>query len=184
MGVDDDNSKDPATETTQNNVVRVDFAARKKPKQPELTQPSSSSELGADRPEKLRVFSRLIERGMVMVTTDARRDNVRVPPRLSGELQLNLNFSHKFGLADFFYDDDGVRCSLSFNGQPFFCDIPWPAVWGLTSHADGERVLWPDSLPEELRTLLPAQARHPKDDDGDDPPPPPSPPRPTLRRIK
>ena len=45
-----------------------------------------------------------------------------------------------------------------------------------------ERVLWPDSLPEELRSLLPAQARHPagKDDDGDDPPPP----KPTLRRIK
>ena len=103
--------------------------------------------------------------------------------KYAGELQLNLNFSHKFGVADFFYDDDGVRCSLSFQGQPFFCDIPWTAVWGLTSHADGERVLWPDSLPAELKSLLPAQARHPagKDDDGDDPPPSP---KPTLRRIK
>ncbi|MDP2343331.1 MAG: hypothetical protein Q8O67_20400 [Deltaproteobacteria bacterium] len=177
MTADDDND-------SPDNVVRVDFAAKKqKPKQPDLSQPQSSSELSPDRPEKLRVFARLIERGMVMVTTDARR-NARVPAKFAGELQLNLNFSHKFGVADFFYDDDGVRCSLSFQGQAFFCDLPWTAVWGLTSHADGERVLWPDSLPEELRSLLPAQARHPtaKDDDGDDPPPPA--PKPTLRRIK
>ena len=169
------------------NVVRVDFAAKKqKAKQPSFTQPPSSSELATgDRPEKLRVFARLIERGMVMVTVDARRDNAQVPPRFRGELQLNLNFSHKFNVADFFYDDEGGRCSLSFQGTPFFCDVPWSAVWGLTAHADGERVLWPDSLPAELHNLLPAQARHAAaDDPGDDKDPPPPGPRPTLRRIK
>jgi hypothetical protein len=47
-------------------------------------------------------------------------------------------------------------------------------------------MIWPDSLPEELKALLPPQARHGvKDgDDDDDPPPAPSPPRPTLRRVK
>ncbi len=181
---DDDNDLDPAEPAPVGNVVRVDFAARKaKPKQPVLLSPPSSSELAADRPEKLRMFSRLIERGMVMVTIDARKDNARVPSRFSGELNLNLNFSHKFGIHDFFYDDDGVRCSLSFQGTPFFVDVPWTAIYGMHSHADGERMVWPDSMPEELKALLPAQARGHVVKDDDEPPPPTTRP-PTLRRIK
>ena len=104
----------------------------------------------------------------------------------SGDLELKLNFSHKFGVADFFYDDDGVRASLSFSGQAFFVDVPWTAVYGMLSHVDGERMIWPDSLPEELKALLPPQARHAidagDDEGGDDEPP--GPPRPTLRRVK
>lgn len=177
------------------NVVRVDFAA-KRPKPappPTRTQPPAAVELGPERPEKLRMFARLIERGMVMVTLDARTGLARVPAKLASELQLNLNFSHRFGLEDFDYDDDGVRASLSFGGQPFFCDVPWSTVYGLTSHVDGERLLWPDSFPKELVSMLPAQARHPSPSpekaagpgtDPELPPQPPQPPRPTLRRVK
>ena len=193
MGDDDNEEQDGAP--VKNNVVRVDFAAKKqKPPMPQLKQPPSSSELGPERPEKLRMFARLIERGMVMITADARRDNARVPNRLAGDLELKLNFSHKFGVGDFFYDDDGVRASLSFGGQAFYVDIPWTAVYGMLSHVDGERMIWPDSLPEELKALLPPQARHAivddagvdatgdagADEDGDEPPPP----KPTLRRVK
>jgi hypothetical protein len=175
----------------KNNVVRVDFAARR-PKTvpaPTPTQPPAAADLKADRPEKLRMFARLIEKGMVMVTIDSRVDNARLPSRFAGELQLNLNFSHRFGLADFDYDDDGLRASLSFGGTPFFCDIPWTAVYGMTSSIDGERMLWPDSFPRELVSLLPAQARHtpaaPALTETPDPPEPPPPsPRPTLRRVK
>ena len=177
------------------NVVRVDFAAKRPKAQPKPTtrqQPPAAAELGPDRPEKLRMFARLIERGMVMVTIDARTGLARVPAKLAGELQLNLNFSHRFGLEDFDYDDDGVRASLSFGGQPFFCDLPWSTVYGMTSHVDGERLLWPDSFPRELVSLLPAQARHPSTPEPaaeakpepEPEPPAPTPPRPTLRRVK
>ena len=190
---DDDNA--PA-----DNVVRVDFGAARRPKAKPAAQhvkapPPSATDLSAERPEKLRMFARLIEKGMVMVTVDTRVAEVRVPTRFAGELQLNLNFSHRFGLEDFDYDDVGVRASLSFGGSPFFCELPWVAVYGLTSHVDGERLLWPDSFPKELVSLLPAQARHPREPElapkpasvvdvsgGDDEPP--VPPRPTLRRIK
>ncbi len=174
----------------KNNVVRVDFAARRaKPvPAPTPTQPPAAAQLGAERPEKLRMFARLIEKGMVMVTIDSRVDNTRLPSRFAGELQLNLNFSHRFGLADFDYDDEGLRASLSFGGTPFFCDIPWTAIYGMTSSVDGERMLWPDSFPRELVALLPAQARHspsaPAPADSTDPPDPPPSPRPTLRRVK
>jgi stringent starvation protein B len=177
---DDDNEGNGAGK-----VVRVDFAAKKqKPPQPKLEAPPAASTLTPDRPEKLRVFARLVERGMVMVTLDARKDNARVPPKLAGELQLNLNFSHRFGRDDFFYDDDGVRSSLMFGGQPFFVDVPWTAVYSLSSHVDGERCMWPESFPEELRRLVPPQVRHGVRDDDDDEPPPTTPPRPTLRRVK
>jgi hypothetical protein len=176
------------------NVVRVDFAAKRPKATPKPTrlQPPAAVELGPERPEKLRVFARLIERGMVMVTLDARSGLARVPPKLAGELQLNLNFSHRFGLEDFDYDDDGVRASLSFGGQPFFCDLPWSTVYGMTSHVDGERLLWPDSFPQELVSLLPAQARHPPSPEPapearpepEPEPPAPTTPRPTLRRVK
>lgn len=198
--------KDEGESEAPDNVVRVDFAARAKkraaekvPKGLTIPLPPSSADMASDRPEKLRMFARLAERGMVMVTLDARPAALaRVPVKFQSELQLNLNFSHRFGLPDFGYDDDGLRASLSFGGTPFFCDIPWTAVYGMTSHVDGERLLWPDSFPQELVNLLPAQARaapplDPKPDvvdggeasdggdagDDDDPPP-----RPTLRRIK
>lgn len=176
-----------------NNVVRVDFAAKRarptpKPPKPARAQPPSAAELTPERPEKLRMFARLIERGMVMVTLDARTGIARVPVKLASELQLNLNFSHRFGLEDFDYDDDGVRASLSFGGHPFFCDLPWSTVYGMTSHVDGERMLWPDSFPRELVSLLPAQAKHPpapEPEAAPEPEPPePTPPRPTLRRVK
>ncbi len=192
---DDDSSSDKSDRSDEqepvNNVVRVDFAARqKKPPQPTITRPSAQS-LSPERPEKLRMFARLIERGMVMITLDPRVGNTRVPPQFANEIQLNLNFSHRFGHEDFDYDDDGVRASLRFGGQAFFCDVPWDALYGMTSQVDGERLMWPDSFPEELAALLPAQARHrplekdvlPEPDPEPDPPPFP-PGRPKLRRIK
>jgi len=186
----DDDDNDAGGDASVDNLVRVDFGARRlKPAPPPTARPPSSTELGTDRPEKLRQFARLIERGQVMLTLDPRVDNARVPAQFSSELQLNLNFSHRFGLDDFDYDDEGVRASLSFGGKPFFCDIPWTAVYGMTSHVDGEeRLMWPDSFPRELAPLLPAQARHTPEPlpspEPDPPEPPPSSPRPTLRRVK
>jgi hypothetical protein len=134
----DDNGED-------NNVVRVDF------KRAQRTSPSDPT-----APQKYAVFGRFIDRGKVMVTLDARRPGVTVPTQYAEESQLNLDFSERFGLADFVYDERGVRASLSFNRQPFFCDVPWSSVYSLFSHAeDGERLTWPRSLPSEILEQLP-----------------------------
>lgn len=103
---------------------------------------------------KLEVFSDYIERGMVMVTVDARPVGVRVPNHLKGELQLNLNFSHKFFIDDFAYDGRGIRASLTFRGQPYFCDLPWASVWMMRSMVDGAVVVSPEDVPEEVRGAL------------------------------
>ena len=125
------------------NVVRVDFRARVPAHDPAAS-------------EKYAVFSRFAEKGKVMVTLDARRPGVSVPSRFAEEAQLNLDFSVRFGLADFAFDARGVRASLSFQRQPFFCDVPWSAVYALFSHVDNERMTWARSLPREILDQLPA----------------------------
>src|SRR4051812_37506333 len=132
-------ASDAGSEDGGNNVVRVDF---------KRAQRSSPSDPTA--PQKYAVFGRFIDRGKVMVTLDARRLGVSVPSQFVDEPQLNLDFSEKFGLQDFVYDERGVRASLSFNRQPFFCDVPWSAVYAVFSHADNERLTWARSLPTEI----------------------------------
>ncbi len=132
----------PVGDAEEAKVVRVDFRARAAP-----VDPAAS--------EKCAVFSRFAEQGKVMVTLDARRAGVAVPPSLAAEPQLNLDFSHRFGLADFAYDERGVRASLTFNRQPYFCEVPWSAVYSLFSHVDNERLTWARSLPPEILERLP-----------------------------
>jgi stringent starvation protein B len=223
-GTDDHDDDEAAARSAPADGNIVDFAARRRKQQEHAVLDAerkaaqqraadaarsrpSPSELGPDRPEKLRVFARLVDRGMVMLTLDARREGVRVPAHLARELQLNLNFSLRFGIDDFAFDNDGVRASLSFRGTPFLCEVPWSAVYLMTSTVDAERLMWPDSLPAELATLVPPQARpsrppppapvavpppatstaspsEPSPPDDDPNHPRPSGPRPTLRRVK
>jgi stringent starvation protein B len=142
---DDENENDkPDKGDEKANVVRVDF------KRAQRTSPSDPL-----APQKFAVFSRFVSKGKVMVTLDARRTGVTVPAHLANEPQLNLDFSERFGLSDFVYDERGVRASLSFNRQPFFCDVPWASVYALFSHADNERLTWARSLPQEILAQLP-----------------------------
>ncbi|MBM4281334.1 MAG: hypothetical protein FJ137_11435 [Deltaproteobacteria bacterium] len=167
-GGDDDN-EGKLGKDADGNVVRIDFAARRqrldqqRQKQQRVADAArlrpAPTELGPERPEKLRMFARLIEQGMTMVTLDARRDGVSVPAHLSAELMLNLNFCLRFGINDFAYDDDGVRATLTFHKVPFFCEVPWSAVYQLTSTVNADRLVWPDSLPAELADRVPPQVR-------------------------
>lgn len=123
-------------EEGEDNVVRLAFG------RPDAGQSSAAARLKApDDPRaaaKLALFSRLIEEGMVMVTLDPRMEGVVVPAKFLGQPELRLNFSHTFHLADFDYDSQGVRGSLSFQGKRFFCDIPWGAIDMFYAHETGE----------------------------------------------
>lgn len=138
-------------------LVRVDFGAKRAVAEKPAAPATVSSAAGRHDEEKLGVFTRMIDRGLVMVTLDARADGVHVPEHLRSEPQLALNFSHRFGIEDFTYDEQGVRASLSFSGQDVFCDVPWSAVWMMRSQVDGELAISPDSVPPEIQAAL-AQA--------------------------
>jgi stringent starvation protein B len=128
--------------------------------------------------EKLKAFETLIDQGMTMVILDARRMGTNVPRRFSNDPQLRLNFSHRFFLEDFVFDDTGVRATLSFSGEPLYCDVPWTSVFAMTGHSSGEGMLWPEDVPRELQMLISMPARPPRDrsSESSGPRPVPSPP--------
>ncbi len=95
---------------------------------------------------------------MVMVHLDARRPGVRVPPALRGDPQLRLNLSYRFASHDLSVGEDAVGCTLSFNGQPYYCVLPVDAIFAVTSHVTGEALLWPESLAAALESQLAPQA--------------------------
>jgi stringent starvation protein B len=100
--------------------------------------------------DKKTVFADMLEAGMVMLHLDARRPGVQVPPALSIDHHLRLNFSYRFHLEHFEITEAGLEASLSFSGVPHACEVPWSAVFAMTSHASGEWRIWGEDLPDEV----------------------------------
>lgn len=123
------------------NVIHVNFGqASSRAGEPEERAPGEGGleELPADplARKKHDIFSKFIEEGMVSVTLDPRGEGVCVPPQFDQRPELVLNFSHRFFIDDFTYDERAVCASLSFSGQPFYCVVPWSAVKLLHSSHD------------------------------------------------
>jgi hypothetical protein len=79
-----------------------------------------------------------------------------VPPYFKKQPQLVLQIGLNMAIAipDLKVDDEGVTCTLSFNRRPFWCRLPWTAIYALVGEAlDGEDMkgmLWPDDVPAEI----------------------------------
>jgi stringent starvation protein B len=107
--------------------------------------------MSGDPPSKQDQLLKLLDRGSVFVHLDPRRDGVRVPEWLSHKPQLVLQLGRNFAIPipDLEIDEEGVRCTLSFNRSPFYCILPWYAVYALVAE-NGEVTVWPSELPAEL----------------------------------
>jgi stringent starvation protein B len=113
---------------------------------------------------KHRELEALLQRGVVMVHLDPRVDGVVVPPQFTQEEALRLNVAYAFNLPSFEISEDGVYAILSFDGQNFGCTIPWRAMYALTLPQEShEGMVWPDSMPVELRDATQTDS-HPSDD--------------------
>lgn len=102
-------------------------------------------------PPKKEVMNALLERSSVYIHLDPRKDEVRVPPWFKKQpqlvLQVGLNMAVR--IPDLDIGEDAVSCTLSFNRSPFFCWVPWSAVFALVAE-DGKGVLWPNDIPQEV----------------------------------
>ncbi len=107
--------------------------------------------MSGDPPSKKEQLLKLLDRGSVFVHLDPRRDGVVVPDWFAHKPQLVLQLGRNFAIPipDLEVDDDGVRCTLSFNRSPFHCTLPWTAVYALVAE-NGEVTMWPSELPMEL----------------------------------
>ncbi len=102
-------------------------------------------------PAKKDVALALLESATVLIHLDPRVEEVRVPPwfKKQPQLVLELGLNMPVPIPDLSVDDDAVSCTLSFSRSPFFCFIPWSAVYALVG-SDGRSMVWPDDVPPEV----------------------------------
>jgi hypothetical protein len=60
-------------------------------------------------------------------------------------------------IPDLTIDEAGISCTLSFNRSPFWCRIPWHAIYALVGE-DGRGGVWPEDVPPEIQQQKPSNA--------------------------
>ena len=112
-------------------------------------------------PSKKEVLLNLLEKTSVLMHLDARREDVLVPRHLKTNpqliLQLGLNLA--VPIRDLDVGDDGVKCTLSFSRTPFYCVLPYPAIFAMVSEDGGRAMVWPEDVPAEVARAAEAEAR-------------------------
>ena len=114
-------------------------------------------------PPKKEVGLALLERSSVYVHLDPRQDAVVVPAwfKKQPQLVLQVGMNMPVPIADFRFDDEGMRCTLSFNRTPFFCVVPWASVFAMVGE-DGRGMVWPDDVPAEVAPQTDGRATTPQ----------------------
>jgi stringent starvation protein B len=112
-------------------------------------------------PSKKEVLLNLLEKASVLVHLDARREDVKVPRHLKTNpqliLQLGLNLA--VPIQDLDVSDDQVTCTLSFARTPFFCVLPYPAIFAMVAEDGKSAMVWPEDVPAEVARQAEAEAR-------------------------
>jgi stringent starvation protein B len=105
---------------------------------------------------KEAVILKLLSEGDTMLCLDARYEGVRVPPQHVNHhalrLILNLNFPQPIEVTA-----EGVSANLSFNGRRFACYIPMEALWAAFNPQTMQGMMWPDSMPAEVKAEFAAR---------------------------
>jgi hypothetical protein len=87
--------------------------------------------------DKRAFFERALENGIATLYLDPRVAGVVVPDSFAGNATLVLNYSYKYNVSDFFFDDFSIVATLSFSRFPFKCIIPWSSVFGIGNQSEG-----------------------------------------------
>lgn len=103
--------------------------------------------------QKRMTFEKFLEQGDAYLILDPRKDGVVAPPNLCKQSSLMLLFGYSLviPIRDLQITDERVTATLSFDRSPFWCSIPWDAVFGVKG--DGEvGIGWPDDFPKDALT--------------------------------
>lgn len=100
-------------------------------------------------PLKKDVALALLERSSVHVHLDPRQDGVVVPDFYKKQAQLVLQLG-PVRIPDLRLDEDGMSCTLSFKGEPFYCVVPWASVFAMIGEGGVQGMVWPDDVPAEV----------------------------------
>ena len=89
---------------------------------------SSVESLVTPEETKEEIDLKSLDKGIVSVMLDATISGVTVPDHLRGCKRLVLNYSYRYHISDFEFDEKRVVASLSFQGVPYQCVVPWDSV--------------------------------------------------------
>ena len=100
----------------------------------------------------------LLEQASMYIHLDPRADAVKVPAwfKKQPQLVLQVGLNMAVPIPDLHVDDQGLSCTLSFNRSPFYCMIPWPAVFALVGE-NGQAMVWAEDVPAEVAAQAQAQ---------------------------
>ena len=145
-------------EVLPDNVIRFPFgaaAAAPEPEpEPEPVQTLVDGEQ-SDPGNKLAQFTRMVDQGLTTVVVQTYVAGVSVPREFSSQLRMMLNWSHRFRLPDFAYDESGIVGTLSFSSGDHRVVLPWDSVYIMFRPEQAAWAWWPTSVPAELRPFLP-----------------------------
>jgi stringent starvation protein B len=114
-------------------------------------QQDEMSEGTRQLPPKKEVALALLEGPSMFVHLDPRRAGVVVPKRFldKPQLVLQIGLNMFIPIPDLKVDDEGITCTLSFDRAPFWCRMPWSAIYALVGE-DGRGMMWPNDIPPEV----------------------------------
>ncbi len=118
-------------------------------------------------PPKHQVALKLLESSGIFIHLDPRHPDVMVPAQFKTQRELVLQFglNMRVPIKDLEVEPDAICGTLSFSRRPFWCRIPWTAVYAIVSDVDRRGFSWgPGPGPEP-------------------PAPPPAPKRSHLRAV-
>lgn len=102
-------------------------------------------------PDKASVIRLLLEKeGRVMICLDATQKGVDVPRRFCNDPGLILVFNNAMPQPIHILPDS-IASELRFGGIPHYCIIPYTALWSAFNPDTNHGVIWPDSMPENVR---------------------------------
>src|SRR4051812_30332794 len=109
-------------------------------------------------PPKKDVALALLEQASMYIHLDPRAVSVQVPVSFKNQPQLVLQVGLNMAVAipDLHVDEQGLSCTLSFNRSPFFCMIPWRAIFALVGEK-GQAMVWAEDVPAEVAAQAQAQ---------------------------
>lgn len=101
---------------------------------------------------KREVADKILDGGSLHLHLDPRVDGVDLPaPQRAHGPGLVLAVGYRglrIPIPDLVVDDEGVRGTLSFSGEPYPCVIPWRAIYALTT-PEGRGTVWGDDMPPD-----------------------------------
>jgi stringent starvation protein B len=120
--------------------------------EPEEVDPAGSLDEPALLPRKRDFVTALLDHGPILVHVDARAAGVSVPGHLTREAKLVLRFGYSLTppIHDLSVDDAALSGTLTFNGVPHRCVLPWVSVYAVVSEPDHQGMVWPEDVPDDV----------------------------------